>query len=161
MSNYLCNNAAVTCICNHQLTYSCRPLYTPSRHTNNKPPKTLPTPPTTGNFQNPAKIQADLAERNRFGRFYYRWVNVLLKAVCFFCLLRGYSVFLLFLFFHSWWGGSGRCGGVVRGSGAWPCGVGREILRCVWVGVVLQHHCLTGLCRGVAQLNSNPLSLNA
>jgi hypothetical protein len=25
-----------------------------------------------GNFQNPAKIQADLAERNRFGRFYYR-----------------------------------------------------------------------------------------
>lgn len=25
-----------------------------------------------GNFQNPTKIQADLAERNRFGRFYYR-----------------------------------------------------------------------------------------
>ena len=28
-----------------------------------------------GNFQNPTKIQADLAERNRFGRFYYRWVS--------------------------------------------------------------------------------------
>jgi hypothetical protein len=31
-----------------------------------------------GNFQNPAKIQADLAERNRFGRFYYRWVLAVL-----------------------------------------------------------------------------------
>jgi hypothetical protein len=29
-----------------------------------------------GNFQNPTKIQADLAERNRFGRFYYRCVPV-------------------------------------------------------------------------------------
>lgn len=27
-----------------------------------------------GNFQDPQKIKADLAERNRFGRFYYRWV---------------------------------------------------------------------------------------
>lgn len=27
-----------------------------------------------GNFQDPVKIKNDLAERNRFGRFYYRCV---------------------------------------------------------------------------------------